>query len=283
MIYFTEYELDRLIEDDAPMGDMTTQLLGLAGKPGSLKILARHAMTVCCTEEAARVLQKAGVEVLSYAASGTQLNEGDKILEARGDAASLHLVWRTSGVLIEFASGIATRTRQLVELAKTERGPIPVAGTRKHPPFLKKIALKALLAGGGVPHRTGISDTILIFREHLLFVGGYANLPAVIAQVKQQQKERKVVVEAHSTDEALMASRFGADAVQIDKMEPGLFREAVRQCKAENPEVQVLAAGGVNAANAAAYASAGADVLVTSWMYYAPPADIQVKLEPLNT
>jgi molybdenum transport protein len=59
----------------------------------------------------------------------------------------------------------------------------------KHPPFLQKVSLKSLLAGGGVPHRMGISDIILIFREHLLF--------AVIPQAKHQQNERQGVVEAH--------------------------------------------------------------------------------------
>lgn len=282
MIYFTEYELDRLIEDDAPVGDMTTQLLELAGKPGSLRIFARHTMTVCCTEEAVRIIKKAGIEVLFFAVSGTQVHEGEKILEARGDAASLHLVWRTSGVLIEFASGIATRTRQLVDLVEAEEMAIPVAGTRKHPPFLKKVALKALIAGGGVPHRTGISDTILIFREHLLFSGGYENLSEVISKVKRRQKERKVVVEVHSLDEAILAVRADADAIQVDKMKPNKFRETAMLCKALSPNVQMLAAGGVNASNIVDYIQAGANVLVTSWMYFAPPADIQVKLEPLT-
>ena len=281
MIYFTENDIDRLIEDDVPAGDMTTLLLELAGKKGKIELYARSPMTLCCTEEAVRMYRKVGLEVVSFVPSGTFLNKGDKFLEAWGDAASIHMIWRTGGVMIEFASGIASRTRQLVELAKKENSTISVAGTRKHPPYLKKIALKALIAGRGVPHRTGVSDTILMFREHLLFTGGYENLDGIISKVKQQQKERKIVVEAHSYNEAVLVAKAGADALQMDKISPYDFEKIASDCRRIHPDICMIAAGGVNAGNAADYARATADVLVTSWMYFAPPADIGVKVQPV--
>lgn len=280
MIYFTENDIDRLIEDDVPAGDMTSILLGLSGKTGTIIMSARTEMTVCCTEEAIRMYQRAGLHIRYAIASGTRIKEGDKILEAEGDATSLHLIWRTGGGMIGFASGIAGRTHQLVAAAKAVNPAVSVAGTRKHPPYLKKIALKALLAGGGVPHRTGLSDTILIFKEHLLFTGGYDHLEEVIAKVRLQQKERKVVVEAHTREQALFCARAGADAVQIDKMPPDQFEACTNACRDMAPGICLLAAGGVTASNAAAYAKAGADVLVTSWMYFAPPTDIQVEITP---
>ena len=279
MIYFTENDIDRLIEDDVPVGDMTTHLLGLSGKKGKIELYARGPMTVCGTEEAIRMYRKVGLEIVSFLPSGTALKTGDKFMEARGDAASIHIVWRSGGVMIEFASGIASRTRQLLENAQRINPSISVAGTRKHPPYLKKVALKALMAGGGVPHRTGVSDTILIFREHLLFTGGYENLPATILAIRQQQKERKIVVEAHTYEEALLVAQAGADAVQVDKMPPADFEKTAAACRNIHSEICMIAAGGVNARNAADYTRATADVLVTSWMYFAPPADIGVKIQ----
>lgn len=279
MIYFTENDIDRLIEDDVPAGDMTTHLLGLSGRKGKIELFARSPMTVCGTEEAVRMYKKVGLEIVSSLPSGTVLKEGDKFLKAYGDAASVHMVWRTGGAMIEFASGIASRTRQLVENAKKVNPGITVAGTRKHPPYLKKVVLKALMTGGGVPHRTGVSDTILMFREHLVFVGGYKNLTETILKVKQQQKERKIVVEAHTYEEALLVAKAKADAVQVDKMPPGDFEKIANDCRKIYPEICMIAAGGVNAGNAADYARATADVLVTSWMYFAPPADIGVKIQ----
>ncbi|MGQ1946834.1 ModD protein [Geofilum sp. OHC36d9] len=281
MIYFTENDIDRIIEDDVPAGDMTSSLLELDAFSARIEVSARDAMTVCGTEEAVRIYRKAGLTVLNWVASGTNLNKSDLILSARGNAAAVHLIWRTGGVMIEFASGIATRTSQLVSMAKSVRPDVSVAGTRKHPPYLKKMALKALMAGGGIPHRTGLSDTILIFREHLIFTGGYEKLGSVISKVRTRQKERKIVVEAHTLAEALLCAETGVDVIQVDKMPMDQFAICANKCRQMNPRVVMLAAGGINVNNAADYIKAGADVLVTSWMYYAPPADIAVNIQPV--
>lgn len=68
MIYFTEADIDRLIEDDLPAGDMTTFLLDLAGKKGSIALIARNEMIACCTEEAVRLYKKQDwrLEILSH-------------------------------------------------------------------------------------------------------------------------------------------------------------------------------------------------------------------------
>ncbi len=283
MIYFTDQDMDRLIEDDIPMGDMTSLLLNLSAYQGSIAIKTRHPTVICGTEEVKRIYEKAGLTVTHMVPSGTYLEPGAVFIAARGRADAIHLVWRPGGLLIEYASGVATRTHLLLQNAKPFNENISVAGTRKHPPFLKKAAVKGLLAGGGVPHRTGLSDTILIFREHLCFVGGYDNLPTLISKIRNQQKERKIVVEAHNEEEALKATRAGTDALQLDKLSPDEVASVALQCRAVNSHVCILAAGGVNAENAAAYAKAGADVLVSSWMYFGPPADIQVEIRAVET
>ncbi|WP_083456656.1 hypothetical protein [Desulfosarcina cetonica] len=132
-----------MIEDDAPLGDMTTQLMNLAGRRAAITLLARNPMVACCIEEAARMYRKVGLTVNEAVSSGTMLDAGDRLLSAEGDAASVHLIWRTGSALVEFASGVAGRTRQLVEKARAENPAITVAGTRKHPPYMKKVALKA--------------------------------------------------------------------------------------------------------------------------------------------
>ncbi|MDD3574576.1 ModD protein [Methanospirillum sp.] len=281
MIYFTDSDIDRLIEDDLPAGDMTTFLLNLAGMKGSISLFARNSMIACCTEEAVRLYKKVGLDVGFFVQSGTRLKPGDKLIEATGDASAIHVIWRTGSAMIEFASGIAGRTDNLVNIARKENPTISVAGTRKHPPFVKKMALKALMAGGGVPHRTGLSDTVLIFREHLLFTGGYENLPEVLRSVKMKMKERKIVVEAHNMEEALIAAEHGADAVQMDKSTQDIFTECAGRCRKINPKICMIAAGAINDTNAGIYAKAGADVIVTSWMYFAPPADIRAEILPV--
>jgi molybdenum transport protein len=278
MIRFTDQEIDRLIEDDVPLGDLTSALLGLHRETGQLTIAAREKLVICGTEEAARICEKAGLVVEHCIPSGTLCQPGDAVLEAVGNAASIHMAWRASGIFVEFASGIATRTRQLVDAARKGNPDTTVAGSRKHSPFAKKMALKALYAGGGVPHRTSLSDTVLIFQEHLTFLGGYEQLPAIVQTIRKQQKERMIVVEAHSTLEALTAARSGANFVQLDKMPADAFADCAAECRRVNTRVGMIAAGGIHGGTAEAYASAGADVLVSSWMYAAPPADVGVHI-----
>lgn len=281
MIYFTEYDIDQIIEDDVPAGDMTSCLMNFKGERGRITLFARHEMVICCTEEAERIYKKNGLIIKDFVVSGTSLKAGDKIIEAEGDAETIHLVWRSGLVMIEFASGIATRTNNMLKVAQAVNENIQVAGTRKHPPYMKKIALKALLAGGGVPHRTGLSDTILIFREHLLFSGGYENLKQVVDSIKIKQKERKVVVEAHNLSDAKLVAASGAHVIQMDKVSPAEFTICKNECQKINSDILIIAAGGINASNAAEYTKAGADALVTSWIYFGPPADIKAAIEKL--
>ena len=75
MIYFTDSDIDRLIEDDLPAGDMTTFLLDLAGMNGSIALIARNPMIACCTEEAVRLYKKSGLmlSILFLQAPGCSL------------------------------------------------------------------------------------------------------------------------------------------------------------------------------------------------------------------
>ncbi len=282
MVFFTEADIDRIIEDDVPLGDMTSLMVDFSDQKGSIKLLARDPMVVCCSEEVERIYNKAGLFVKKVVASGTKLNPGELIIEAEGKAEAIHLIWRTGGTLLEFASSVATRTNNILEEVKKINKNVSLAGTRKHPPFMKKMVLKALLTGGGVPHRTGLSDTILIFKEHMEFKGGYDNLSSVIRQIKKKQKERKIVVEAHTPDQGLISVKAGADVIQFDKLPPDDFKDAANKCRELNPNITVIAAGGVNGKNAVDYAKAGADVLVTSWIYFGPPADIKAEITAIN-
>lgn len=282
MIRFTENEIEQLITDDAPMGDLTTMLLELNTHVGYLNIVAREPFMVCGTEEAVRVFEKLNISVNQYLPSGTLCDTGDRIISTRGNAAALHAAWRAVGTMIEFSSGIASRTHHLVNAAHRTNPSTTVAGSRKHAPYLKKISLKALMTGGAIPHRVGLSDTILISREHLSFIGGYAALCETVSKIRKRQKERMIVVEAHTKEEALHVAQSGADFIQLDKMTPALFHSSAIHCKRANPDVKIIATGGINSSNAGAYAEAGADVLVTSWMYSAPPANIGVSIEAIG-
>src|SRR5690242_9312008 len=172
--------LDQLLQDDTPYGDATTWGLGIGDAPGRLVFRARHAQVACCTEEAARMgelrrLQCDGEVV----ASGTPVAAGTVLLELSGRAADLHAVWKPAQTLMEYAAGIASATAELVAAARRGNPQVAIACTRKNIPGAKAMSVKAILAGGAVPHRLGLSETLLVFAEHRAFLGSEAPLDTV--------------------------------------------------------------------------------------------------------
>lgn len=268
--------LDAMLREDAPFGDMTTRALGIADRPGRALLRAGAPMTLCCAEEAELVFRLAGAtDVRRFGSSGCQLEQGADILIADGPAGALHLAIRTAQVLLEVGSGVATRARRILLAARQGKADIAVACTRKHLPGTKDVMLKAVMAAGCTLHRFGLSESILVFAQHRAFLG---RVPPRewIAAIRAAQPEGRIVIEAESVDEAVLFANSGADCVQLDKMAPEQVAEAVRAIAALGRRVPVAATGGIHEGNAAAYAMAGADVLVTSAPYAAPPLDVKV-------
>lgn len=265
----TDHDLARLLQDDVPSGDLTTGALGIGACPGRLEFKARQAMTAACTEEAVRLCELAGASAELVTPSGTAVAAGTLLLRAAGSAGSLHAAWKAAQVLVEWASGIATSAATIVAAA----GDIPVACTRKNAPGTKALSAKAVRAGGATMHRLGLSETLLVFAEHRLFLDETPT--QTVARLKRRQPEKKIVVEVATPDEATVWAQAGADVLQLEKFAP----EQVQQWRTAMTDFRgVLAiAGGVRADNAAAYVAAGADLLVTSAPYFAPPRDVQVE------
>ena len=107
---------------------------------------------------------------LHHTHSGTFVPRGTLLLEATGRAGDLHRGAKTAQIMIELASGIATRAAAIVAAARSANPLISVACTRKNMPGAKQIALKAIMAGGAVPHPLGLSDSVLVFADHRVFL-----------------------------------------------------------------------------------------------------------------
>ena len=273
-------DIERFLEEDVPYGDLTTSLLGIGEQQGTITFTSRHHTVISCTEEAGRVLEKCGATVISRLPSGTEVEAGAAFLAASGSAASLHTGWKVAMNLLEYASGIATRTAKVVRTARLANPGISIVTTRKSFPGTKKVAIKAIMAGGALPHRLGLSETILVFRQHTAFLGGVERFLDQLAPLKARAPENKVIVEADTADEALIIAAAGADVVQVDKMAVGELAILADEIHRKFPGVKLSAAGGINAENAAAYAGTGVDILVLSAVYFGKPADISVVIQP---
>lgn len=278
MVYIPDGDIDRLIMEDAGFGDLTTSALGLSGTPAEMRFASRHDMIVAGIEEAGRLLVRLGARVELKVASGSTAPSGTPLLVARGDAAILHSGWKAAQTLVEWGSGIATGVRGIVDAAKAVQPRVVVACTRKAVPMTRGLSIQAVHAGGGTMHRTGLSDTIMLFAEHRQFLPHLEPL-ALISRLRSAAPERKLAVEVSDIGVALSFAAAGADILQLEKFTPDSVAQVVSALDALPRRPLIVAAGGVSAANAAAYAAAGADVLATSAPYAAPPRDVQVRFE----
>jgi molybdenum transport protein len=271
----SDEQLQTLLREDAPYGDLTTHNLGLHGVQGHVTLAARGPMAVCGTEEALRLFQLCGATAHLITPSGQHVQAGTELINAHGPATGLLLAWKVAQTLIEASSGIASEVARIVTALQVAGLRIPLACTRKSFPGTRALAVKAVLSGGGIMHRLGLSDSLLLFPEHRLFVDG--SLDDMVGRLRKLQPEKRLVVEVTSLQEALALAESGAEVLQLERFTV----EAVRQCKAALHAVRLhptlAVAGGVHADNAVAYGHAGADILVSSSPYHAPPRDVEVR------
>ena len=240
-----------------------------------MRFTARDPMTVALVEDAAQIIELAGCRVELKARSGDVLQASSPILVAKGSAAGLLRSWKVAQTLIETWSGVATAAHQMVQAVRTVSPDAMVACTRKHTPGTKAYAVAAVKAGGAIMHRMGLSETVVVFPEHLSFVTDAA-WEKLVSRLRKAAPEKKLVVEVNDVADGVAAARAGFDVIQAERFTPQMISDlSVRV----SPNKIIAAAGGVTAANAADYAASGADILVTSWPYLVRPRDVQVRIE----
>jgi molybdenum transport protein len=268
-------ELRRWLREDSPYGDLTTRSLPLGEHRGTLRFDARGAMRVAAIEEAARLFELCGCEAIVRVASGHDAAPGATLLEARGPAPGLLMAWKVAQTAVEAASGIASEAAHIVAALREAGYAQPLACTRKNWPGGRALAARGVRAGGAVMHRLGLSETLLVFPEHRRFLAPDA-LSSTLSELRAAQPEKKLVVEVGSADDALACARAGADVLQLERFAPGALAALRHQLDEAGLHPLLAPAGGVTRANALAFARAGADLLVSSAPYFAPPADVKV-------
>ena len=155
-----EYLLS-LVEEDAPSGDITTDSIIPPDTRCNAVIIAKEAGVICGLSEAERLFTHLGVEVTRTCPDGACVVQGDVVLMLEGNASCILLLERTTLNIIGRMSGIATKTKSFVDRIRISGIDCRVAATRKTSPGMRGLDKKAVLIGGGDPHRLSLSDGIL--------------------------------------------------------------------------------------------------------------------------
>lgn len=276
-VFIPDSRIDAFISEDMPYIDLTTEVLGIGDEQGAIEFFTREECMLCGSEEAARVLEHAGARIAQMERSGKRLAAGDVFLRAEGTAAALHRAWKVSLNLCDHLSAVATKTRGIVDAAHAENPHCEVLTTRKSMPGAKDLLTKAVTTGGAFPHRLGGSETVLVFEQHLAFMGGLDAFLEKLPELRSKCIEKKLFVEA-GADDARRLAKAGVDGIQLDKLPPEEAKPLVAELRGIDPHLTIIAAGGINLENAGSYAACGVDGLATTAPFTAKPIDMSARM-----
>jgi nicotinate-nucleotide pyrophosphorylase (carboxylating) len=271
--------LDRIIEnalaEDIHTGDITTLAVMRERREARARLIAKEPMVLAGIEAAARVFHLLDPRIIftPLFSDGNALDTGDKIAEITGDAAALLQGERVALNILQRMSGVATLTARYVAAVKGTKARL--VDTRKTTPGLRILDKYAVRVGGGVNHRTGLYDGVLIKENHITAAGGIGI--AVSRARAYIPHTMKVEVETETLAEVAEALAAGADIIMLDNMETAAMREAVAMIAGR---ALVEASGGVNLETVREIAATGVDIIsVGALTHSARAMDISMLLE----
>jgi nicotinate-nucleotide pyrophosphorylase (carboxylating) len=264
-----------LAEDLATAGDLTTDAIVPESATGRAAFVSRGAGRVAGLDAALHALRvlDPGVQVEVLRGDGADVEPRAPIARVEGRARALLTGERTALNLLCRLSGIATATREAVLATAGTRARI--ACTRKTTPGLRALEKYAVRVGGGVNHRFGLHDAVLIKDNHVALAGGVAE--AIRRARAGVGHMVRIEVEVDGLEQLDAALAEGADAVLLDNMTPDLLRVAVARV---GGRALTEASGGITPANLRAVAETGVDLISLGWLTHSAPAlDIGLDVE----
>ena len=254
--------IDELIKlaftEDIGDGDHTTLCCIPNTEMGRQKLLIKEEGVLAGVEIARRVIDYFDPElkVTTYIEDGAEVKPGDVAFIVEGRVQSLLQVERTMLNIMQRMSGIATTTRKYVRLL--EGTGTRVLDTRKTTPGMRMIEKEAVKIGGGVNHRIGLFDMILLKDNHVDFAGGIENaILRAKEYLRSKGKELKIEIEVRNMDELREVLRVGGvDRIMLDNFSTDLTREAVRLI---DHHYETESSGGITIDTIRSYAECGVD------------------------
>jgi len=257
-------------------GDVTTLALIPTDLPGSAELRTRGELVVAGVGVAAEVFARCGAELRDGVPDGTSLGHDARIASVVGPAAAILTGERTALNFLQRLSGIATHTRRFVTRAQQGSSRVQVVDTRKTTPGWRTLEKYAVRCGGGVNHRVGLFDGVLIKDNHIAAVG---SVGAAVRRARERAPlGLRIQVEVESLEQAREALDAGADFLLVDNQSPQDMEKFVSFVAGRVP---VEASGGVTLETIADYARTGVDrISIGALTHSAPAADISLEWLP---
>lgn len=259
---------DELIDDlltlsfaeDVGDGDHTTLSTIPADAMGRSRLIIKEDGVLSGVEVAEKVLHRVdpSIRMNVMIKDGENVKKGDIAFTAEGPVRSLLIAERTMLNIMQRMSGVATMTRRYQDALKGLK--TKVLDTRKTTPGMRMLEKEAVKAGGGINHRIGLFDMILIKDNHIDFAGGIEKaIDRANEYCRTNKKDLKIEVEVRSLDDIQRVLKHGGvDRIMFDNFTPELTKEAV---KLVDGRYETESSGGITIENLREYGEAGVDFI----------------------
>ncbi|MBV1929487.1 MAG: carboxylating nicotinate-nucleotide diphosphorylase [Gammaproteobacteria bacterium] len=262
--------LNALAEDLGRGGDITTMATIPAGTQTQCVMAVRENGCLAGLNVALRVFQLVddNLQVDLLKQDGDTVVPGDKILRVTGDARAILMAERVALNFLGRMSGIASKTRQMVDLVVGTD--TKICSTRKTTPGLRMFEKYAVTCGGGKMHRLGLDDAVMIKDNHIAIAG---DIKTAILRAKDYiGHTTKIEVEVDTLDQLAEVLKVGVDIILLDNMKPETLRKAVDMI---DGRAVAEASGGINLNTVKSVAQSGVDMIsVGALTHSAPCLDI---------
>ena len=250
-----------LLEDLGHAGDLTTDAIVPVTARAKTALVARQPGVVAGLAAAATAfrLVDPSIEITVELPDGTRLVPGDRIATIAGPARGMLTAERVALNFLGHLSGVASAAATLVEAVRGHKARI--CCTRKTMPGLRALQKYAVRVGGGMNHRFGLDDAVLIKDNHVAVAGGIR--PAILAARNGVGHLVKIEVEVDTLDQLEEALATGIDAVLLDNMTPDELAKAVRMI---DGRAIAEASGRITPQTAPAIAASGVDLISAGWL-----------------
>jgi len=250
-----------LLEDLGRAGDLTTDAIVPASARARTALVARQRGVVAGLAAAATAfrLVDPSIEMTIERPDGTSLQPGDRIATIAGSARGMLTAERVALNFLGHLSGVASGAATLVEAVRGHKARI--CCTRKTMPGLRALQKYAVRVGGGMNHRFGLDDGVLIKDNHVAVAGGIR--PAILAARSGVGHLVKIEVEVDTLNQLEEALATGVDAVLLDNMTPDQLATAVRMI---DGRAIAEASGRITPQTAPAIAASGVDLISAGWL-----------------
>lgn len=249
-------ELSKFLAEDLGKGDITSNLL--PRKKIKARIISRQDGIIAGVNYVKEIFSSKGCTVRIIKKDGDKTRSNQTILEISGLAQSVLSCERTALNLLSRMSGIATKTKKLVEKINAVNPRVKLYATRKTAPGLRFFDKEAVKIGGGEKHRISLDQMIMIKDNHIAVAG---SLPRLI--IKARKKYKKIEVEVENQEDALLAASTGVNIIMLDNFSPKEIINTVNRLKKSKlrKQVKLEASGGINEKNIGSYAKTGIDMI----------------------